>query len=479
MKAPLFQAIQTKDSLTENGAITHSSSNDILLDLFFLAGACREIPEEEIQRKIQQAYSENQLFTLKIIFWAGDVRGGAGERRFFKVALDFLNKNYPEVLNKNINLVPHFNRWDSLFHLYTNDAVINYIAELLIPGQDPSLSSLNIGLLAKYLPRHTSKKFKELRKKLQKKLNLNGKEYRKLIVSLSNTVEQQISKKAWDKVDYSGVPSVAMNKYRKAFHRHDAVRFNDFIQKVSEGKEKINAGAIFPHDLYKAVIKEDNTSDINKAINIQWNNLPNYLENSQEKILPLVDVSGSMDMPDRLPISISIALGIYFSERNNSVFKDGFITFSRKPRLQYLKGTFSERVRQFDRQFAENTNLISAFKLILDKAKQNDLKQEDMPTTLLVISDMEFDSSCDDNQLTNYEKIQELYKDNGYELPRVVFWNVSSATTTNFPVKKDARAVLVSGASPSIIKAVLSADVNPVKVMIEAITNPRYDQITN
>jgi hypothetical protein len=470
MLNPLFAAMQTKDAETLNGAITNSTTQDKLLDLFFIAGACRNETEENINKALQAAYIQDSIKTLKIIFWAGDIREGAGERRFFRIALKWLENNYKDTLERIIPLVPEYSRWDSLFHLKSEQV-------LKLVGGNIGLEGLPVEcgynqLLAKWLPRNGSDKFKEFKKAFQTKYRLNDAQYRKLIATCSRTVEQQMSKKEWAQINYEHVPSVASNKYREAFFRNDGERYSKFIEDVTKGEKKINASAIFPHDLYKALTRGDDA----KAVDAQWNSLPNYLKDSNEKILPICDVSGSMDSPDKLPIAISIALGIYFSERNNSIFKDGFITFSRKPKLQFLKGTFSEKVKQFDRDFAENTNLISALSLILDKAQSNNLNQEDLPTTLLIISDMEFDSSCDENTKTNYEKIQELYQVAGYNLPKIVFWNVN-ARVGNYPIKQDDRAILVSGASPSIIKAVLAGETDPTSVLDSTINATRYNRV--
>lgn len=464
MSISLFEAITTEDATTANGALTHSTSQNPVLDLFFLAGAARSISEEDILRLIQKAYLHNPLQTLKLIFWSGDCRQGIGERRFFKIALKFLDKHYPEVLGKNLGLVPFFSRWDSLFDL-EHPEVLNLVKAAL-DNKD--------SLLAKWLPRQHSKKFVTFRKAFQAKFNLNDRDYRKLIVGLSNTVEQLMTAKKWDQIIYRSVPSVAMNKYRTAFYKHDEARFAEFIEKVTSGEEKINAGAIFPHDLYRSLVKTDKKQE-HIAIDAQWNALPNYLAGSEEKFLPVVDCSGSMDMANGLPAAIAISLGIYLSERNESIFKDGFITFSTSPKLQTLKGSFSEKVRQFDRSFALNTDLQKVFQVVLEKAKAGNVSQEQMPTSIILISDMEFDSCCDGR--TNFDNIRDLYAQSGYALPNIIFWNVSG-TPGNVPVKMNQQGVaLISGASPSIIKAVLGGDVSPMRVMETTLNGERYKEV--
>jgi hypothetical protein len=454
-----FETISTEKALTQNGALTNSTSLNPILDLFFLAGACRKESEKNIIAKIQQAYSFDKDKTLKVIFWAGDIREGAGERRFFRIALKFLDNNYPDDLDKLIGFVPFYNRWDSLFDL-NNEKVLDLVKSALEQKD---------ALCAKWLPREHSKKFTKFRLSLQKKFKLKSKFYRKLIVELSKTVEQQMSKCDWANIIYKQVPSGAMNKYRKTFYRNDKERFEGYINKVKTGEEKINAKAILPYDIYRAYKRGDNQS----AIEAQWNALPNYMETSNEMILPVCDVSGSMV---GLPMDISISLGIYISERNKSCFKNGFITFSDFPKLQILNGSLCQRIRQLEAaHWSATTDLQKVFDLILQRAILRKLSQEEMPTKLLIISDMEFDEAC--GKSTNFELIKEKYYFAGYKMPSIVFWNVNGRVG-NLPItQKDENVALVSGASPSILKAVLGGKIDPLGVLNNTILTSRYEQI--
>lgn len=453
----LVNATRQKDTLTDNGAVTNSTSLNNIVDLFFIAGASRRMSEKDIEKMLLKSWTEDQLLTLKLIFWAGNIRGGAGERRFFRIALKWLEKNYDKALNKNIDLVPHYNRWDSLFHLD-----FNKYSHLIVEN----LEKKN-GLLAKWLPR--KKQHDHLAYKVQKSLGINPKQYRKLIVSLSKTVEQQMCAKEWKEIEYSHVPSVAMNKYRKAFLKNDKDRFSQFILKVKKGEEKINASVIFPYDLYNAVMRGEDKN----AIEAQWHAMPNYMEGTDEKILPVCDVSGSMA---GLPMSISVSLGLYLSERNESIFKDAFVTFSGNPKMEYLKGSVVERMHQLERAHWDgNTDLSKVFKLILSKAIDSNVSPDEMPTMILIISDMEFDNCA---SLTNYENIVRQYEESGYKIPKIVFWNVNGRIG-NVPVSaKQKNVALVSGATPAVVKGVLSAkSYTPIDIVKKTLNNKVYDLV--
>lgn len=460
------EALRTEDSLTYNGAITHSTSSNACLDLFFLAGACREESDAKIISKLSAAYAEDRVKCLKIIFWAGDIRQGAGERRFFKLALNWLNDNHEEDLLKYLDQVPEFSRWDVLFEI-NNEKVLDFICGKLKEDKVD-------GLLAKWLPRKNQ--YNNLAKKIQNKIGITPKTYRKLLVKNTQVVENKMCEKKWNEIYYPSVPSVALNKYNKAWYRNDKERFEQYIEDVKSGKSKINASSIFPHDIIKKAISNYGISvPLNQAQITQWNNLPNYLEGKTNSIIPVCDVSGSMYCNNKLPITISIALGLYVSERNEGPFKDAFITFSEKPVMQYLKGDINARMQQLAMaEWGNNTNLTAVFNLILDKAIDNKLTQEDMPETILIISDMEFDS-C--GVMTNMEYIKSKYDEYDLKMPQLVFWNVNGRSG-NVPVKMNDKGVaLISGASPSILKAVLSNEIHPIKIMNSVIETNRYSFI--
>ena len=456
----LVNVTRQEDSFTANGMVTNSTSLNSNVDMFFLAGASREMSEHDIETLFQKAIVENPLVALKLMFWARDVRGGAGERRFFRVCSKFLNKNYLKYLEKNIQLIPEYGRWDDIFELDE---------KLILPLIKEGLDNGN-GLLAKWLPRQS-----ELANKVRKYLGLNPKEYRKLVVGLSNTIEQKMCAKEWEFINYPHVPSLAMNKYRKAFLRNDTNRFNEFIDLVNEGKAEIKAGVLFPHQLYQAYKRGEDKN----AVEAQWINLPDFMTDSNERIIPVCDVSGSMTIGKGLPMDVSVSLGIYISERNKSIFKDAFITFSTTPKMQYLTGSLYERIRQLETaDWAGSTNLEAVYKLILTKAVDNKVSENEMPTKILIISDMEF-NDCTRQSDSALKMIQRMYSEAGYKFPEIIFWNVNGRTD-NVPATFDSKGVgLVSGFSPSILKSILQGSVDtPESLMLRTVMSDRYEPVT-
>lgn len=455
----LINATRQYDSLTANGAVTHSTSLNYCLDLFFLAGASRNMRESDIIIAFERARAQNKNLAYKILFWARDARGGAGEKRFFQIVMEHISKQYAYDYDQLAIYIPEFGYWKDVFKIERpTDNNLNWIATQL--NESP-----NANLLAKWFPRK-GKWFVAMHQYLK----MTPKEFRKRLVSMTKVVETQMCANEWSEINYSQVPSVAMNKHRNAFFNRDGVRYAEYIADVKEGKQKINASVLFPHQLYQAIMNGQNTD----AVEAQWDALPDYMADSTERIIPVCDVSGSMT---GLPMDVSVSLGIYISERNRGIFKDAFLTFSESPEMNYLKGSLSQRMRQLSNaSWGYSTNLQATFDLILNSAMRDSLPESEMPTKLLIISDMEFDQA--NSGQTNLDAIKQKYSNAGYKMPEIVFWNVNGRVG-NIPASMDESGIgLVSGFSPSILKSVLKGEIySPQQLMLDTVDTARYSCI--
>lgn len=454
---------------TANGAVTQETSLSKCVDLFFLAGASRRISESEIIQTFCEARAENKQLAWRIVLWARDCRGGAGEKRFFRVIGKFALEHFSDEWDHIAIAVPEVGSWKDLFLI--EEPTKNNLNFLAIQLQE----NKNKGLLAKYFPRK-GKWFTAM----HKYLGWTPKALRKFLVSETKVVEHLICKNQVGLINYSTVPSVAMNRYKNLFDRKDGSRFNTYIQDVLDGKSKINSSVLFPNDILSPLVSGDRyrfgaDSDEVSAIQAQWNALPDYMEDCTDRVLPLCDVSGSMH---GLPMEVSVALGLYISERNKGIFKDAVMTFSADPEMHHITGrSIEERVNSLMcADWGMNTNLQKTFQVILDTAVNNCLPESEMPNKLLIISDMEFDQ-C--GTQTNLEGIRDQYEVAGYTLPEIVFWNVNGRPN-NVPARSNDQGIgLVSGFSPAILKTILAGQVvNPVQLMRDAVDIERYSNIT-
>lgn len=457
---------------TENGMKAVAGTGNALTDLFYKAGASRG---RDLSEVFANAYAQDRTRALRLMAWMRDIRGGAGERAQFRNFLRWIEKNAADELAQVVAFTPHYGRWDDVLVLQTDRGraiAFNAVAEALLKGD---------GLCAKWMPRKGRDAVE-----LRNFLGLTPKQYRKMLVKLSDTVEQKMCAGEWGAINYSHVPSVAAARYQKAFTKHDKERYQAYrdtlVKNLSLPPEKqdksvkINASAVYPYDVIKSVNKGDK-----KVALAQWAALPDYMDGSS--VLGVIDVSGSMGghqvMPGITAMDIAVSLGLYMADKGKGPFKDVFCTFSDTPKLEVLKGDLLQKIRQLSgAHWSMSTNLHGVFDEILSVATKHKLPAEDLPQTVVIISDMQF-NACVRHDDSAMEMIRRKYEKAGYVIPRVVFWNVASRGNDS-PARFDERGVaLVSGFSPAIMKSVLgnSKDFDPFNIMLKTIDSDRYNAI--
>jgi len=465
-------AIKNQEARTANGMKARASSANACVDLFYNIGASRG---KDIVPAFTAAFVENSDLALRIAQWARDVRGGSGEREIFRSVLRHLEKTSPEDALRLLKKVPEIGRWDDIF-VFTDPKLkweaYNMLGDALRAGN---------GLAAKWTPRkgNTAREIREF-------FGMTPKQYRKSLVGMTSVVETQMCANDWDNINFSHVPSVAHARYKKAFGRHGQT-YAEYVSKLVKGEAgvKINASAIFPYDVLKGRIGRYNSMSKTEldVVEAQWNALPNYIGDSN--VLPMVDSSGSMtcsagghsSKSGLTCLEVAISLGLYFADKNTGKFKDTFLTFSRTPKLVNLHGNINDKINQMNTGEVANTNLHAAFKLILDVAVKNNVPQAEMPETLVIFSDMQFDQGVDRDE-SAIEMIERKYKEAGYTVPQVVFWNLNAAYG-NTPVKFDKKGTaLVSGFSPAVAGGIMGGnmdDFTPEAIMLKTVMKPRYD----
>lgn len=467
---------------TENGALTNKSTFDAIVDFFFHGAALRLRPSEAVSI-FQKAFDEDPTQALRILFYIRDVRGGQGERNIFRTVLSSIaNSNnindikIQEWFKTNIHLIPVYGRWDDLFVFMgtvLENSAISFIKETL--KQD--CVATHPTLLAKWLPSEntSSEKTRELASYIRQKLNLTSRQYRKILSTLRRTIkiiETNLTNKDYT-FDYAQVPSKASLRYRKAFARNDNARYSTYLEAVNKGEKKINTSTLYPYDILHTLWYDNDTH----TADTMWKNLPDYVDNLQG--LVVADTSGSMY---GRPMEVSVSLAMYIAERNkNEAWKDYFISFSRSPKFHKITGnTLAQRARSVQLGNVADTNIQAVFNLILARALNANVPQEDMPNILLIISDMEFDScACgnDGRRFTNFEMVQKKYKQAGYEMPTLVFWNVNSRNTQTPVTINDKGVVLISGCSPVVLKYALSSCTSVIEMVYNVTNSERYNGI--
>ncbi|MCR5811432.1 MAG: DUF2828 family protein [Lachnospiraceae bacterium] len=484
---------ESNKTYTENGAVTNVSTFSDCLDLFATVGALRKASEQEILDRFIRAYTEDSDTAMKILFFARDIRGGLGERRVFRTVMTYLAAHEPTSVKKNIEYFGEYGRFDDLLSLMGTPCekdMLAYIAKQFTVDMEALNAGESVSLLAKWLPSVNASNADAvaMAKKIARSMKMTDRDYRKAVVELRakiRIIENNLREKDYS-FDYSKQPSKAMFKYRAAFLRNDTERYKSFINKVSVGEAKLHAGTIMPYELVDPYLEKHwghefmrgITEDEKKILNATWESLPDF--GGDENALAVIDTSGSMYWTTRpTPASVALSLGLYFAERNKGLFHNHFIEFSHNARLIEIKGeTFADRLR-YVTSFCEvaDTNIEAVFDLILRAAVKNHIPQSEMPATLYLISDMEFNSCVRNAGATNFENAKKKYEAHGYKLPNVVFWNVQSRNRQQPVTMNEQGVALVSGCTPRLFSMVASGNIDPYSFMMEVVGNERYEKI--
>lgn len=480
-------------SMTENGGLGYATTGKELLDMNFKLSSYRSMSDNDIKRDFFKAMVDDPMLALKFLFYARDVRGGAGERRFFRVIMAEIGRREPMLAMALLPIIAEYGRYDDILCLYglsedLNKGLDAYIYNTLMQDYRNAQQKKPATLLAKWLPSVSTGDFhkKQIAIRLSNKL-FSGQPlmYQRFLSYLRgylDIVERKMSNNEWDKIDYAKVPSMANLLYNKAFFKHDKERREAFIESLQKGEAKINASVAFPHDIVgKMVIGRRlvKPSPETAALEEMWKALPRYTELGSTLVVQ--DGSGSMTgeigRTSTTALQVAVALAIYFAETCEGPYKNKYITFSERPRfinVQHCTDLYNKVQTAMAYSEIANTDIDAVFELILVTACQNGLTQEQMPKRVLIISDMEFDYCAINARQRNFDSLRDRFKAQGYDLPALVFWNVMSRTGTIPMTQNDRGVTLVSGFSPSAIKMVMTGKTDPYDALVELINGPRY-----
>ena len=481
---------EVNKTFTENGAVTNATSGSDCLDLFATIGALRREHDDEIIARFVRAYAEDANLAMKTLFFARDIRGGLGERRVFRVIFNWLAKNEAESVKKNLEYVAEYGRFDDLLSLFDTPCeqeAMGLLRKQFLEDWQNLEDGKNVSLLAKWLPSVNASNENTVgnAKKIARAFCMKDAEYRKALSRLRahiGIIENNLRTMDYS-FDYEKQPSRAMFKYQQAFLRNDGNRYREFLARVENGAAKLNAGNVSPYELvesyFRSLMRGENIiPEKVAALNATWESLPDFGGN--ENAIAVIDTSGSMycDLKP-IPAAVALSLGMYFAERNKGRFANHFIEFSERPQLIEIKGdTFVERLRYL-LTFNEvaDTNLEAVFDLILHTAVKHNMKQEELPDKLIIISDMEFNCCVSNASETNFNNAKRKYAKKGYKLPEIVFWNVASRNRQQPVTMNEQGVVLISGATPRIFSMVAGGNLSPYTFMLETLNSERYAKI--
>lgn len=492
--------IDSNIDYTENGGVTRKSTESKVLDMFALGGSYRGRSEEDVILLFKNAYEEDPTLAMKCLFYLRDIRGGQGERRFFRTAFHWLCSEHSEVATKNLENVSEYGRWDDLIYTTVNTPV-EFAAFTLIKHQLAlDVQCKTPSLLAKWMPSQNASNIetKQLGHKLAHFLNMSSRQYRKTLSILReriNVLERLMSANRWDEIEFDKIPSKAGLIYRNAFARRDilAKKYEAFAKNKDT---KVNAEALYPHEIAHQAFSLSSRTSLEDPTRLMlqkyWDNLKDFYNGREENGLAVVDVSGSMF---GTPLEAAVSMGAYIADKAHGPFANHFITFSANPQLVRFEGAdITDKFRRcVNANWGMNTNIKAVFNMLLKTALNRNVRPEDMPTRLYIFSDMEFDNCVTFSDApmgdrwgygyrtnvihsiaeanSDLEKIKKEWARYGYQLPSVIFWNLD-ARKNHIPAIGDGFSY-VSGFSPSMIDCILSGK-DGYDLMLEKLMSKRY-----
>ncbi len=499
-------------SVTEKGAVGFKTTQHPLVDLNFMVSSLRWYSEEMIVKEFVKAYYESPKYAVKWLFFLRDILEGMGERRSFRACMKYLAQSHIEIARAVLPLIPEYGRYDDWLVFLDTELqrdVCGLIKKQLEEDQKAMEQGRAVSLLAKWLPsvNTSSQETRRIARILAGKLGMNERAYRKMLAALrayGNVVEVKLSANRWDMVEYDKLPAKANMKYQAAFERHDGERRAEYLLQVMNGDAKLSGKGIMPYEVvhrimqgawFEPKVKDDLLSEL------MWRQIQEQGFDNEwgfEDCIVVADGSGSMYShasgdTSVQAIEICDALAIYFAEQLKGVFHNKAITFSHSPQLIDLdKGKNLKEKLEIMLAYNEvaNTNIEAVFDLLLDMAVKSGVPAEEMPGQVLIISDMEFDAasapeywhdSCEKwNRFTPalFDVIEARFQEAGYQMPRLIFWNVCGRTKTIPKVDNEKGICLLSGFAPNAMKIAARRDKkDPYECLIQVLDRPRYEPV--
>lgn len=512
------QAAKKNTVLSANGALEYDTTGSALVDFNARVTEFRNAEASVITDAARKAFEENPVKFVKLIFQIGDIREGRGERHTFNVCMDWLVANHPSVAGEVIALIPEYTRWDYLVRLtVSEDEVIAKNATKLVVKQfeaDRAViqnakdgESVAISLLAKWMPSLQTKKEqdKEVVRHLLRTLHMQEREYRKTLSQMRsylNIIEKSLTLKDYDTIDMEKMSAKQQLRYSSCLERVMAKQRHDYIQAVLRGEKKMNTTILNPLEIVHEYIKNNRNfqgTEYNEDMEAIWSLIPDTTSGNGNTLV-IRDGSGSMTASigagsKATMLEAASAMAIYCAEHMQGAFHNMFITFSSHPEIVDLSDcpSLSDKLNRLVRfNDCSNTDLEATFDLVLDIAVKNGLSQEEIPSYLMILSDMEFDAArrayshydwkrhqfvddgCSRDML--FDIIRKKWQTAGYDMPTLVFWQLNGKRTIFPEIDAKNGIIFLSGFSTSELELVMAGKYETVEEVDEEIQV--YDEET-
>lgn len=509
------QAMIQVPTYTKNGAISLGTTLDPFVDGFFKA--VQGTDNAHYMHLFDKCWNTNKEKALRLLLHIRDCRNGKGIKHLLVSIVG--SRLYSEYTKHLLKYIPEYGYWKDLLnvaeYIMNNSSraamqesseyvkIISLFATQLVSDYISYMGNNRVSLCAKYAPsegKYYDKKMhiaEDIAIDLAKRVDSNPlfcdfdprhymSNYRNITSKLRKYIdisEVKFCDNDWESLDFSKMPSLCMKLHSGAFNKHCLEKWEEYLTAVKENKAKMNTKMIFPYEIVSEYITDNAFNNLEKPIEyieILWNKLVLKHKNDMtiRKILPIIDVSGSMFVKNALPLKNAVSLGLLMAEiHNKGSLGGGFFTFSSSPYFHKIEGeSLLEKIGNIiNTEWGGSTDFVKTFKSMLDIMLRYNIPDSECPDAIICFSDMQFNESGNWSK-TNYQMIKSLYEDNGYTMPMLWFWNLNG-DTLDFPVSAEQDGtLLLSGFAPCLLDIILKGNFpNPSSLVNEVLMSPRYD----
>ena len=520
-------------TLTENGAITPLSSGSKLVDQFGKVASFRNRNLSDVFSDMEEIWNENPDMSLKFIFYlrmitrvvilpntkeTENVQKGQGCKDEAFKRFIWLAVNHKDIFFRNLHMIPIIGSWKDLWVLmtmmYDYGFDINRQIFYTLMASAMKVES-QIDLIKKFMPRIKTKSniktpkgevLNTFTKEFANFLGMTSRQYNKFKSNgKAHEFQRFMCAREFDKLEWNKIPGIALGKLvsKDFIKRHELTQ--NYIDWLSKQKTiKFNG---YPYDLLVRIKKATNSNIHVLLSSSYWGNritIPEILQHTTdlqfdnliatsqrdgkitENVLCALDTSGSMasGSGDVTPLDVCLSLGLYFSTLTQGHFHKKVVMFDNTSTMQQLTGSFCEMLRQIPINAWGGTNFMSVINLLVEYRRNNPtIPLEEYPTTLLIVSDMQF-NPIGKNVETNYKatkrELLKAFPKEFVDKMKFIWWNVNGKHEGMPATMDDGGCYFFSGFDGAIASLLLGKeqqDKKPSKTMEEVLTEALTQEV--
>ena len=505
-------------TLTENGAKTYVTTNSAIVDQFGKAGNYRGRDIHDVFEDQKVLWDENEELALRFPFYlrmvtrkvkvnknteTEKVQNGQGARDEAFKRLLWIAKNHEETFNKNIWILPLVGSWKDIWTLMYYDLsfgvnAINHEDMFDIIKHGLSCET-HVDLVKKFMPRIKSNKkcttdwtmtTNKLAKEFAKYVGITFVEYNLMkTTGTAHDFQKIICAREYDKLNWNLIPGRALNllvsgkfldnhnltdSYVNWIESQPVAKFTGYVYELGKKYREALGG------YYRFGPKTNVPIALKYTLNAQFKNLVETARkngNITENVLCALDTSSSMDTAVKGLTGINCSdiansLAIFFSELNTGAFHNKIMMFDDKSYpYDFKKDTFCDKIKELPGVPCGGTNFQSVVdEMVKLRLEHPEIPLEEWPTTLLVVSDMQFNPANNNwrsvrHQVTNYEysvnTLKEVFPEEFVDNMKFVWWDCAARYgNTDYEANKDTEgAYFFSGFDGSVLSLLLNEEV--------------------